>query len=130
MISPFIIHVPDLWKRSLEVHSHRRIGPPSHHRSKIRYIHTDDLIINGIVITNQSLPICYCGLKIIWHTFASPEVVKGRLIWIHDPHFGPELDRHVTDGHAFFHGQAINCFSPILYDITNSTSNPVARYQS
>ena len=36
-------------------------------------------------------------------------------IWTRTP------DRHIADGHAFFHGQTISCFSPILYGIAKST---------
>ncbi len=92
-------------------------------------IHPNDLIINGIVITNQSLPDLLLRPQNHLRHIRCPRRWSKVVPICHDPILDPrKLIDMLQMYRVFFHGQADQLLLPdTLRIIANSTSNTVTR---
>ncbi len=88
------------------------------------------LVIDGVRIRVELLPVCHRRIEVRWCTLPTSQVVKGGLVWSHDAHFGAELNGHIADGHPLFHAESVDDGSCELDHMTQTTIYAVAGNQS
>ena len=78
---------------------------PSHGGLDVFGIDGDDVVELSIGIGGEGLPALdrFIPIGFRWRVWAALEEVESGLVWVDVSAACPALDRHVADGHAFFH---------------------------
>ncbi len=98
------------------------IDAPSDCRSNIRRIVSDDIIVNGIWVGCGGLPSSHGGIPIraLGSIVAALQILESGIVGIHVSHTGPTLDGHVTNGHAFFLREGVECGAAVFVSVAET----------
>ena len=88
-----------------------------------------DAVVLGPRIGGKIFPEFDGAIELLRSKGAATEVVEGRLVRGDHTGAGSGLDRHVADGHAFFHGEVSNHLPCVLQHIPVSTRGGQLAYQ-